>query len=394
MARGALVVLLSTATTFAAGALSAAPGRPYAPDRAGVLVAVTTATTAEDARARAVAGGFVAAGFESFVAHEMAWPPRDADRRIIRGRWRLDDARRLRRRRREVDAARAADDAVRLFSSAASERAHLDLLVLALIERGTIATVLEDPATAETVFLEALALAPDHEPDPDLHPQESRRLFTAVRRAARQLRFASLTIDAPALPGAEVEIDFGGPRNPPYTSKLSEGRHFVSVTAPGRHPVVVPVTVRAERSERVELYPPLAGDGRLREAALSALDPARPETVQQLARAAGLRFVLAAALNSSQVDLQLYDGHSGAPLPEGRVVVSGQASPAEISAAVDNLRRVMLLAAPDALEREDAPSWYSTWWGVTIIGVVVAGAAAGTAVALTAGRDTEYRFEP
>lgn len=377
----------------AASARAEAP-RPHPPERAGVLVAVTTATTTADDRPRAIAGAFVAKGLESFVAHEMAWPPSDADRRIIRGRWRLDDARRLRRRRRFVEASRAAADAVDLFASSATERAHLDLLVSALVERGTNAALLEDPATAETVFLEALALDPRHEPDPELYPQDARRLFADVRRAARQLRFATLVVDAPALPGAEVEVDFTGSRPPPYSTKLSEGRHFVSVIAPGRHPVIVPVTVRAERQHRVELFPPLAGDSRAREAALRNLEPAEPATVVELARSAGLRFVLAVRASPSQVELALYDGRTGQPVSSGQVTLSGQPAPPEIAAAADRIMQAILLHDPDSLDLDAGASWYSTWWGITIIGVVVAGAAAGTAVALTAGRDTEYRFEP
>ena len=46
------------------------------------------------------------------------------------------------------------------------------------------------------------------------------------------------------------------------------------------------------------------------------------------------------------------------------------------------------------MELDEDRGWYSTWWGITIIGVVVAGAAAGTAVALTREREIGYRFEP
>lgn len=389
--RWAACALVCAAATSA----RAESSRPYAPERGGVVVAVTTSTVAEDDRARSLAAALVRQGIESFVAHEMNQPPRDADRRVIRGRWRLEDAQRLRRRRREAEAAQAADQAVALFASAASERAHLDWLVAALVERGTLAVLAEDPATAETVFLEAIALRPDYEPDPEVYPQDARRLFSQVRRASRQLRFAELTIEAPALPEATVEVDFGGPRKPPYSTKLAEGRHFVSVSAPGRHPVVVPVVLRAERQHRVTMLPPPSGDARARLSAVRDLDASRAETVAALGAAAGTRFVLGAALTSSQVELTLMDGRTGDRVPEGAVTLSAQPAAPELDAAVGQLRNAILLRAPDAFDRPDEGGWYSSWWGITLIGVVVAGAAAGAAVAITqSGGDTTYRFEP
>ncbi len=387
--------LLALALCVLGGARAQAEApKKHAPDKAGVLIAVTSATTSIDGRARQLAAGFVAKGFESFVAHEMSWPGPDADRRVIRGRWRLDDAGRLRRLGRLRDAAQAADHAMRLFAGAATEREHLELLVQALLERGTTAMQLQDPATAETVFLEALGIEPEHRMDPERFSPEARQLFADVRRAAHQLRFATLQLDAPGLPGAKVEVDFMGPRATPYTSKLPEGRHFVSVTAPGRHPVVVPISVRAERQHSVVLLAPPAGDRQARHDAVASFEPNSPATVVQVAGAAGLRFVLATQLSSSQVDLQLYDGRTGQALSSGKLTLSAQPSPGEINAGVDQLVQSILLADPEALEDDSEGSWYGTWWGVTIIGVVVAGAAAGTAVALTRGGETEYRFEP
>lgn len=385
--------MVGIAVVGLAGQAEAESPSGHRPDRSGVLIVVTTATTGVDNRARSLAGGFVAKGLESFVAHEMTSPGPDADRRIEEGRRRLEDAQLLRGDNRIREAARAADDAIRLLAGAATQRRHLELLVAALLERGTHALLLQDPATAETVFLEALAIEPEHEPDRERYPESARRLFIDVRRAAHQLRFATLVLDAPRLAGAEVEVDFLGPRVPPYTVKLPEGRHFVSVTAPGRVTVVAPVAARAERQQRVELFPPLEGDGFARQLALSQFDAGQPATVVALSQAAGLRFLVASRLDDSQVHLQMYDGRTGQAVSSGQVTLSAQPGPAEISAGVEQLMQAILLADPDALEQEGG-SWYGTWWGITLIGVVVAGAAAGTAVALTRGGDTEYRFEP
>ena len=113
-----------------------------------------------------------------------------------------------------------------------------------------------------------------------------------------------------------------------------------------------------------------------------------------LAQAAGTRFVLTAAIGASDQRLALYDGRTGQPAPQGTVVLSGQPSPAEVSAGVDQLLQAALLLDDGALDEEGAGSWYTSWWGITLISVAVAGAAAGTAVALTRGGDVEYRFEP
>jgi len=158
--------------------------------------------------------------------------------------------------------------------------------------------------------------------------------------------------------------------------------------------VVVPIAVRAERQHQVVLFAPLAGDRQARHDAVANFDPHSPATVVQIASAAGLRFVLATKLSNSQVDLQLYDGRTGQALSSGKLTLSAQPGPGEINAGVDQLVQSILLADPEALEEDSGGSWYGTWWGVTIIGVVVAGAAAGTAVALTRGGETEYRFEP
>ncbi len=370
------------------------PARPYRPENSGVLVAVTTATVAEDPRPRALAAGFVARGIESFVAHEMSWPPTDADRRIIRGRWRLDEAQRLRGAIRNVEAAAAADAALTLFAEAATERTHLDFLIEALMERGTNALILQNAATAETLFLEALAIDPDYRPDPDRYPEPVRRLFASVRRAARQLRFATLIVDSPGLPNAQVEVDFGGPRKPPYSTKLPQGRHFVSVTAPGRHPVVIPIAVRAERQHRIELFPPTAGDGRKRQQALSDFRVDRPATVNDLARVSGLRFIVAAALEPTKVTLQMFDGRTGQAVSGARAVISGQPGPPQIDAAIENMMQAILLVEPDLLRRQDETGWYTTWWGAALIGVAVATAAASTAWAVSRSGEVEYRFEP
>lgn len=392
--RASCAVVVSATLALLSFQTWANPARPYVAEDSGVLVAVTSSTTGADDRARSLAAGFVARGIESFVAHEMSWPPRDADRRVIRGRWRLDEARRLRGAIRNVEAAAAADAALALFAEAVTERAHLEFLIEALIERATNALILQDAATAETLFLEALALDPDYRPDPDRYPKPVLRLFGNVRRAARQLRFATLVVDAPGLPNAKVEVDFGGPRAPPYTVKLPQGRHFVSVSAPGRHPVVAPIPLRAERQHRVEMFAPTAGDGRQREEALAGLRIDRAATVNDLARVAGLRFVLAAELAPTKIDLQLYDGRTGQAVSGAQATISGQPSPKEIEAAIDNMMQVVLLAEPDLLRSQDQPGWYGTWWGATLIGVSVAIAAAGTAWAVTRSGTIEYRFEP
>jgi hypothetical protein len=384
--RGA--ALLVAILGLAGPAAAAEPGpRPIAAARGGVLVVASPAPEPLDPRPRQLAAAFVAKGVDSFVARELLSPAPDAEARLDAAARHLEEARGLRRVGQHARAGAAAAAAEAELERGASNPRHLATLVETLMEQGAAARALGDAATAETMFLEALALDPRYAPDPDAYDPADLELLSDVRRTARQLNFAALQVDAPRLPGAQIQVDFGPLRTPPYETKLSD-------SAPGRRTQTVAVNLRAGRQTEVALVPGLPGDDAARAAALAALDPAQPGTVVALAGAAGTRFVLAAALTSGEQRLTLFDGRTGQAAPLGPVVLSAQPSPAELSAGIDQLLQAALLMDDEALEGEGDGSWYTSWWGITLISVVVAGAAAGTAVALTRGGDVEYRFEP
>lgn len=394
---GALVrgLLAAALLAYALPTAGAEPGaRSVSAAQGGVAVAVVPPVDGQDPRPRQLAAAFVARGVESFVLDELLVPAADAPALLDQAARGLEEARALRFRQEYAGAARASAGAARLLERAASNRRHLDMLTQALMEQGAAARAVGDAATAETMFLEALALDPGFSPDPEEFEEADVQLLSDVRRTARQLNFATLTVDTPRLPGAEVQVDFGPQRTPPYEIKLSEGRHFVSVSAPGRRDQTVQVNLRSGRTVEVALVPGLPGDDAARAQALEALDPGQPARVVAVAQAAGTRFVLTAAIGSGEQRLTLYDGRTGQPAPQGAVTLSGQPSTQELGAGVEQLLQAALLLDSEALADEDEGHWYTSWWGITLISVAVAGAAAGTAVALTRGGDTEYRFEP
>jgi hypothetical protein len=364
------------------------------PETGGVVVVATASTAGDDLRLGRIAARFAARGLESFVAGDCVRPPPDPERGLVHGRWRLDDARRSRRMKRLAAAAAAGDEAIRVIEQHAYEKQHLELLVEALIERGATALEVGDPATAETVFLKALALDPFFELDAELYPDPTPQVFNDVRRASRELRFGSLRVEVPELNGAQVAIDFGSPQDVPLTVSLPDGRHFVSVSAPMRHEVVAIVPVRAERETMLALRPPISGDARERAVVLSTFRVSDPRTTADLARSTGMRFVVAVDGSSSGTSVAMYDGKSGAQIAGTDSVLSPDPGVDEIDAAVTRMISAAMLIEP-ALDPEnlDRSSWYSTWWGVTLIGVAAAGVAAGTFAVLQATATGRYEFE-
>jgi hypothetical protein len=371
--------------------LALVPGAALAQSESGVLV-VAGSTAADDLRLGALSAGFARKGLESFVALDMSKPPPDADLDLEGARRLLDDARRSRRNQDGEAARRAGDRAIQILERCAYEPGHLTLLVEALVERGAAAIRLGDTAKAETVFLEAIALDPTIELDEELFDEDVRRLFGEVHRASRQLRYGSIRIEVPGLEGASVSVDFSAPRDPPYDAKLSDGRHFVSVGAPGRTEVVSFVPVRAGRQTDVAIRPPIAGDGAARTEALAAFRTNDPASIAALAAAAGLRFVLVADLGRSNVTVQVYDGRSGTPVDGATATLSSNPAPAEIDAAIAGILAKLESFDPSASAEAGEP-WYQSWWAISILGVAIAGAAAATAAVLATRGETEYRFE-
>ena len=366
----------------------------HASEPRGVVVVAARATDAADPRLGQIAGGFATAGLESFVATDMARPP-DGDRSIIRARWRLNDAQRLRQRGRWSDAAEAAEHAIALLERHAAEESHLRFLVDAYVERGATAHGMRDAIAAETFFLRALALAPQHRLAAEGYDADIRHLFSDVRRAARMLRYGAVQVEAPGLDQAWVQIDFGAPKPTPCEMRLADGRHFVSVRAPGRADVVTMVSIRAERRTRLAIRPAPLGNSKARQDALVGYDAARPASLQALSQAASVRFVSVATFDDGVLQLAMHDGRSGRPVPNGHTTLSANPGQQEIAAAVDTLLQASLTVVPDLLNTDrDAPGWYETWWGITLIGVGVAAAAGAATFVATHNRETEYRFTP
>jgi hypothetical protein len=365
-----------------------------APDLGGVLIVAASSQHTDDLRLGRIAARFAHRGSDSFVATDLVRPPPDPEAGLVHARWRLDNARKARRLKRWAAAANAGDEAIRAIETHAFEHEHLDLLVQALVERGATAIEMGEAATAETVFLKALALSPLYELDQEVYGQHILQIFSDVRRASRELRYGSIRVDVTNLPGSTVSIDFGSPQDPPVTSNLPDGRHYVSVSAPSRHEVVVFVPVRAERETAIYLRPPLSGDVRERAAALAAFHASDARSVSELSRVAGLRFVVTASVGSSGIGLRMLDGRTGQQIVGGEATLSVDPSPDEIDAAVARFIDAAVVVEPRMKPAGDGPSWYATWWGLAIIGVAVVGAAAATYLVVQGNAKTEYTFSP
>lgn len=365
-----------------------------APELGGMLVISTSPQTADDLRLGRISARIAHRGLESFVAADMLHPPPDPEGALVHARWRLDEARRARRLKRFLAAAAAGDEATKIIEKFAFERQHLELLVDALVERGATALEIADPATAETVFLKALALAPLHEIDSELFGKRAQEVFSDVRHASRELRFGSIRIEVARMPGATVAIDFGTPQDAPLQANLPDGRHFVSVSAPSRHEVVAFVPVRAERETALFIRPPLAGDLRARAAAVTGFRPTDPVTIASMARVSGLRFVVTASIGQSSIGLAMHDGRTGLLVPGATGSLSLDPSPDESDAAVTKLVQAATLVEPKIAEDRSRPGWYTTWWGLTLIAIAAAGAAAATIFVISKNSTTDYTFEP
>lgn len=361
------------------------------PSVGGHLIVATASTAGFDPRLGLLAAGFVRRGLESFVAHDALRPPSDAEERFARGRRRLDDARRLRRKGKIDPAARAGAEALRLLEAGAQEQADLGLLVEAWIERGATAMAEDDSATAETSFLRANALDPAIEPERSLYGDEVIELFEEVRRVSRQLAYGQLRIDPTNVEAPEVAIDFGGAKEPPFEAKLADGRHFVSVGGPGRQRVVFPVLVRSERQLVLVVRPPLVGDAGARAQALTQFRPEDPATIAALAAAFGMRFVVKVAVGRSNLVVTSHDGRTGAALAGAEATLSINPSDAEIDAAAAQLASAAVKVEP-ALGPPEEASWFWPWGLIGAAALVGGGAVAGY---LFFGRDdtTTYRFE-
>ena len=115
-----------------------------------------------------------------------------------------------------------------------------------------------------------------------------------------------------------------------------------------------------------------------------------------LSAAAKVRLVAVASVGRGVIEVQLVDGQSGRAIPNAMATLSGEPSPPEVDAAVEALLGAALVYEPALHPHadDDTPSWYTTWWGVSLIGVAVAAAATTTTLVVLNERDTEYRFEP
>jgi hypothetical protein len=374
------------------GLLIPGAGRAEIPPELGGHLIVSTASTAGfDPRLGLLSAGFARRGLESFVAHDVLRPSPDADELLAKGRRRLDEARRLRRKGKIDPAARAGAEALRLLEAGAQEQADLGLLVEALIERGATAMAEEDSATAETSFLRANALDPSLEPDRGLYGDEVIELFDEVRRVSRQLAYGQLRIDPAGIDAPEVVVDFGGTKEPPYESKLADGRHFVSVTGPGRQRVVAPILIRSERQQVLVLRPPLVGDQAARAEALANFRAQDPAAIAALGSAFGLRFVVLVEFQRSNLVVSSHDGRTGAPLAGAQATLSLNPSDAEVDAAAAQLASAAVRVEPELGPPEDG-GWL--WpWGVLGAAAVLGGGAVASYFLFLQDDTTTYRFE-
>lgn len=376
-----------TGACWLAGLLAAA-----APVKTGVLIAASDAASQGSPRLRPIAARLVVRGLESYVAADLVRPRPDAEQRLSRARKRTGEARDLSDRGKLKEALGAYQDALRAVEENASRDTHLRLLLEVLVEQGAVAQRLGDSATAEALFLRALALAPSHEPAGARVGGAALELFRQVKEVASGLPKGALSIDTGGLAGADVSVDFGAPLAPPFRAELAPGTHFVSVRAQDRDEVVVRALVRPREDAPVFVRPPVPGDPAARARAFDGFESGEASSRARIVASSGLRFLLLASLEETSTELAIFEP-GGLPFPAPAVKIAAGASDAEIDRALDAL----LLAASETeptLAPERRPAWYRTWWGVGLIGVAVIGAAAGTAFAIQSGRETEYVFRP
>jgi hypothetical protein len=366
------------------------------PEGTGVVVAAVDPERQEDLRLGYLSARLVHRGLESCVAANLARPRVDAEVLIGSARQRLNDARAAFDSGRWADAAASYDEAIALLEKNIFLGQHLSILLEALVERGSTAIKKNDSAGAEAFFSRAARLSASFQPTGRRIDDDALSVYRAVKEALSSMTQGKLTVSVPGLEGASVAIDFSDPLPSPFTLPLSAGGHFVSVTAPDRSDVVIPVVVSAAREVELYVRPPLAGDLLDRTRAFSNFKPQDPGAEARLINAAGLRFLLLVAFKESALELELHD-RTGAPIAGANSKLSTSPSDAETDAAIETLLQAASTLEPVLARTAPGAShegWYGTWWGISILGAAALGVVAGGVALITRPIPTDYTFRP
>ena len=269
-----------------------------------------------------------------------------------------------------------------------------------MVERHLLAGLVHEgqgrPADTRRDFRLVRRLDPDRrELDAGAYRPQVVALFAEA--ATDERRRGALRIDTEP-GGARVFVDgqYAGQASLELES-VAAGRHWVVAAAPGHRARGAIVDVEAgEQGRTLALSPqsPAERATELRRSLRAASGTGERRTAAaELARAAGVRVLVLVRERDGQVQGAVFDARRG--LLSGWLAVPSEpfsrriaaaASP-DLSAGADPRAGSVSLAGP-AAEADRAPSWYSTWWGRTLI--VAGGLAVGGAVffAASGGDDT------
>lgn len=371
------------------------PGTMAPIETTGVLVTAKDPQHRGDSRLRRLTWRYLQSGYESHVAVDLANPRVDVDEEYARARRKALDARQASDGHLLDEAAKLYDGSIATLEKIASNTEHLAVLVTVLVERGAIAMDAKDSATAEALFLRALAIAPDHVANPNRVGADARKLFDTVKSIVAKRPKGKLTVDVGPGLTPEVRVDFGAPISAPYMTEVHGGSHYVSVTAPGRAEVIVRVDVRANDEAVAIIRPPLPGSRLERTRTVDTFRANEQTGRGRLITLSGLRFLVVATFGREAIDLDMFDSN-GSAIIGGVTSVGLNPSDADLDGAIKALMQSAASVEPSLAPTpvETGPGWYTTWWGVTLISVAAAGAAVTTGVLIAGSGETSYVFRP
>ncbi len=388
----ALVVLAAVSMASAANAETLVAVAPAI--QTGMVIVPSDWAAAGDPRLRRLAWRLTLRGVDAALASDLARPSATAQERFGKGRRALSRARQDLDAERQSDAAAAYDRALPILEANATRAGELKLVVEAMVERGALALALGDSATAEAIFLRALALAPRLDPSSARVSVEAQKLFRTVRDIVSGRPKGKLRIEPGPLTGTNVSVDFGPPLAPPYEASVPSGTHYVTVSAPDRSLVIARVTIRANEEVTAYVRPPPLGDVTARTRTLRQFRANAQESRARLIEVAGMRFMILASVTREDIRLELFETNGHEVIGSAQEIAPNP-SDAELDRAIDRLLESGATFEPSLkVEVDDGPAWYATWWGAGLIGVAILGAAAGTVAAVLTPGETEYVFQP
>jgi len=277
-------------------------------------------------------------------------------------------------------------------------------LIEVLVQRHLLAGLIHEgrrrPAEARRSFRLVRHLDPSRRSldAAEYRPQVVALFAQAIRDDGRR---ASLLISTtPA--GASVWLDGRPAGEAPLQLQLSPGYHWIVAGAPGHRPhgaILDADPARSEPAEQLSLDPrsPAERARELRrDLGAAAIDRERRAAARELARIAGADVLVLVRARGARVEATVFDARRGAlsawlAMPSERFdrqLAAAGAPYLSPSQAAGGEAQGMLAGGAEA--SASAPSWYSTWWGRTIL--IAGGLALGSAAvfALTSGGDPSY----